>query len=300
MSSRILLLAAVLVLTESTSASFADETGIPINVPNLVPSVERQQADAAREAEVDAAVKDVPSFVKWARAERAEKIQSLYKRREAFRSDKGNTKYERERIEATSKEIARINNPALAYVPRVATNKVITLDELSPTRFLQVVEIVDGKTARVRFVETFTGGKQLELFLTDIDTAGWVDNQKLALDGVLISDGSKSYTTTAGTKRTIAAMRHYKLPQDELTRRDEVRMWADESGKAVTGAMVLYDAGRVTIADMAGKTSILKLVELSPAHRDYVSQHAPVPPPRSALKGAKQPPLAPGAVNDPK
>lgn len=293
MGTRILLLAAVLVLVESTSASFADETGIPINVPNLVPSVERQQADAARDAEVDAAVKDVPSFVKWARADRAKKIQDLYKRREGFRSDRGNTKYERERIEATNKEIARINDPALPYVPRVVTNRVITLDELSPTRFLQVIEIVDGKTARVRFVETSTGGKQLELFLTDIDTAGWVDNQKLALDGVLISDGSKSYTTTAGTKRTIAAMRHYKLPQDELTRRDEVRTWTDDSGKPLTGALVLYDAGKVTIADVAGKASTLKLTELAPGDREYVSQHAPTPAPRSSLKKAVAPPKAP-------
>lgn len=283
MGARVLSIAAVLGLA-TAGLSLADETGIPINVPNLMPSVERQQAEAARDAEVDAAVKDVPSFVRWARAERAKKIQDLYKRREGFRSDRGNTKYERERIEATNKEIARINDPALPYVPRVVTNRVITLDELSPTRFLQVIEIVDGKTARVRFVETFTGGKQLEFFLTEIDTAGWVDGQKLALDGVLIADGSKSYTTTAGTKRTIAAMRHYKLPQDELTRRDEVRTWTDESGKPLTGALVLYDAGKVTIADITGKTSALKFTELSPADREYVSQHTPTPAQRSILK----------------
>jgi hypothetical protein len=291
MGARVPLLAGVLILGCS-GLGVGDETGIPINVPNLVPSVERQQAEAARDAEVDAAVKDVPSFVKWARAERAEKIQSLYKRREGFRSDKGNTKYERERIEATNKEIARINDPALPYVPRVVTNRVITLDELSPTRFLQVIEIVDGKTARVRFVETFTGGKQLEFFLTEIETAGWVDGQKLALEGVLISDGSKSYTTTAGTKRTIAAMRHYKLSHDELTRREDVRTWTGDNGKPVTGALVLYDAGRVTIVDMAGRPSTLKLTELVPADREYVSQHAPTPAPRSILKKAVAPPKA--------
>jgi len=267
-------------------ASRADEAGIPINVQNLVPSAERQQEEAAREAEIDAAVKDVPSFVAWARAERAKRVKGLYERREGFRSEKGTSKYERERIEATNKEIARINNPALPYVPRAVTNKVITLDELSPARFLEVLEVVDGKTARVRLVEKFAGGKQLEFFLSEIDTAGWVDGQKLPLQGVLLADGSKSYTTTAGTKRTIASMRHYQLPPDELTRRDEVRVWTDGDGKQITGALVLYDAGRVTIVDLNGKAATLKLTELVPADREYVSQHAPVPAPRKPVSSA--------------
>lgn len=286
MSARIWIVAIALHLAACAGLAGAQQGGNaadlapPINVPNLVPSVDRQQAEAARDAAVDAAVKDVPTFVKWARAERAEKIRHLYERREGFRSDKGNSKYERQRIDATNKEIARINNPALAYVPRVVTNRVITLDELSPLRYLQVIEIVDGKTARVQFIETIPGGKQIEFFLSETETAGWVDGQKLALDGVLISDGSKSYTTTAGTKRTIASMQHFKLPQAELTRQDEMRAWTVGDGTTVNGALVLYDAGKVTIADATGKASTLKFSELSDADRDYVSQHAPTPAPR--------------------
>ena len=68
-----------------------------------------------------------------------------------------------------------------------------------------------------------------------MDTAGWVDGQKLALDGVLIADGSKSYSTTTGAKRTIAAMKRYAIPKAELTRRDDVRTWTDDGGKSQIG-----------------------------------------------------------------
>jgi hypothetical protein len=239
----------------------------------------------ARDARVDAEVTDVPSFVKWAKAAREEIIQSLYNRRETIRADKGNARFKRARIERTNAEITRINTPTEPYVPHVASNKVITLDNLSPTQYVEVLQIVDDKTAQVKYVEKWSGGKQLEFFLTDMPTAGWVDGQKLPLKGMLIADGSKSYTTTSGTKRTIATMKNYAIPNDELTRRDEVRTWTLASGESHTGALVLYDAGKVTIMDMDGKASNLKLMELGPADRDYVSQRAPTPAPRNRSKG---------------
>ena len=139
-------------------------------------------------------------------------------------------RFKRKRIEATNDEITRINTPAEPYVPHVASAKVITLDNLSPTQYVEVLQIVDDKTAQVKYVEKWAGGKQLEFFLIGIDTAGWVDGQKLALKGVLIADGSKSYTTTSGTKRTIATMKNHALPKEELTRRDDVRTWTLDSG----------------------------------------------------------------------
>ena len=53
--------------------------------------------------------------------------------------------------------------------------------------------------------------------------------------------------------------------------------------------LVLYDAGKVTIMDMDGKASSLKFTELSPADRDYVSQHAPTPL-RGKVRKVKQNP----------
>ena len=194
--------------------------------------------------------------------------------------EKGNSRYKRERIEKTNEEIARINTPSLPYVPRVSTNKVITLDDLSATRYIKVLEVVDAKTTRVMLVETAVGGKQFDFFLTGTDTAGWVDAQKLELQGVLISVGSQTYTTTDGDKRTIATMNLFPLPKDELTRRDDIRTWNVGSPQPVSGALVLYDVGKVTIMDMDGKTTTLKLTELSPADREYVDQHAPTPAPR--------------------
>lgn len=239
-------------------------------------------AQDARDVPSDAEITDVPSFVKWAKAAREEKIQSLYKRRETIRAEKGNARFKRKRIEATNDAITRINTPAEPYVPHVATNRVITLDNLSPTQYVEVLQIVDDKTAQVKYVEKWSGGKTLEFFLTGVDTAGWVDGQKLALKGVLIADGSKSYTTTSGTKRTIATMKNFAVPKDELTRRDDVRTWALDGGGQLTGALVLYDAGKVTIMNMESKASNLKFMELSPSDRDYVSQHAPTPAPRKS------------------
>ena len=186
--------------------------------PASVISSQQAVSVEARDARIDADVTDVPSFIKWAKAARSEKIRSLYKRRETIRAEKGNARFKRKRIEATNDEITRINTPAEPYVPHVASAKVITLDNLSPTQYVEVLQIVDDKTAQVKYVEKWAGGKQLEFFLIGIDTAGWVDGQKLALKGVLIADGSKSYTTTSGTKRTIATMKNHALPKEELTR----------------------------------------------------------------------------------
>ena len=112
-----------------------------------------------------------------------------------------------------------------------------------------------------------------------------MDGQKLALKGVLIADGSKSYTTTSGTKRTIATMKNYAMPKEELTRRDDVRTWTLEKWRGSRRVCwFLYDAGKVTIMDMDGKASNLKFTELSPADRDYVSQHAP----RSAARKVRK------------
>ena len=71
-----------------------------VGLPNLAPSVDRVRADEARDARIDAEVTDVASFVKWAKAAREEKIQSLYKRRETIRSEKGSSRFKRERIES--------------------------------------------------------------------------------------------------------------------------------------------------------------------------------------------------------
>jgi hypothetical protein len=237
-------------------------------------------------------VTDVASFVKWAKAAREAKIQSLYRRRETIRAEKGNARFKRKRIEATNDEIKRINMPTEPYVPHLASGKVITLDNLSPIQYLAVIQIVDDKNAQVKYVEKWSGGKTLEFFLTGMNTAGWVDGQKLALKGVLIADGSKSYTTTSGTKRTIATMKNHPIPKDELTRRDDLRPWTLDGGGQQMGALLLYDAGKVTIMDMAGKQSNLKFTELRPADRDYVSQHAPTPTPR---KSPKTPTVTPNA-----
>jgi hypothetical protein len=247
------------------------------NLQVLVPNADRRQADEARDARIDNEVQDLTSFIKWARAAREEKIQSLYKRREAFRAEKGNSRYKRERIDKTNEEIARINTPSTPYIPRVSTNRVITLDDLSATRYIKVLEVVDAKTARVALVETAVGGKQLEFFLAGTETAGWVDAQKLPLEGVLISVGSQPYTTKDGDKRTISTMQLFPLPKDELTRTSDIREWNTGGPQPVTGALVLYDAGRLTIMDMNGKTTTLKLTELNADDREYLDQHAPTP-----------------------
>ena len=260
------------------------------NLQNLVPNADRRQADEARDARIGNEVQDVTSFIKWARVAREEKVQSLYKRREAFRAEKGNSRYKRERIDKTNEEITRINTPSLPYVPRVSTNRVITLDDLSATRYIKVVEVVDAKSARVALVETAVGGKQLEFFLAGAETAGWVDAQKLPLEGVLISVGSQPYANKDGDKRTISTMQLFPLPKEELARTDDIREWNTGGPQPVTGALVLYDAGRLTIMDMAGKTTTLKLTELNPDDRDYVDQHAPTPAARKPVDRFKPAP----------
>ena len=171
----------------------------------------------------------------------------------------------------------RINTPTEPYVLPVTANKAITLGEASTKRQLRVLEVVDGQTARVRFTDTSVGGRDLEFFLVGTDTAGWVDGGKPPLDGVLIADGSRTYATTDGTNRTIAVMKHYALPKDELTRRDEMRTWTDEAGNEDKGVLVLYEAGRVMIMDMDGQVTNLKFTELSEADREYVGKFAPTP-----------------------
>lgn len=296
MRTRILSFAAVLLVTLACAIRAQDpKAGADDRRPaqdNPATVVDRARAAEEREARVDAEVTDLVSFAKWAKAARQERIQSLYQRRETIRAEKGNSRFKRDRIEKTNEEIARINHPAEPYVPHISANKVITLDDLSATRYVQVLEIVDDQNARVKFVENWAGGKQLEFFLTGTATAGWVDGQKLSLDGVLIADGSRSYLTNAGEKRTIALMKHHAIPKADLNRRDDMRTWTMDSGTSQSGALVLYEAGKVTIMDMDGKASTFKLIELSAADREYVGQHAPTPPPRKSSKRATNAPDA--------
>jgi hypothetical protein len=250
---------------------------------NPAQSLERLRGDSARNPQIDAEVANLASFVKFSQTARQERVQELYKRRETIRAERGNSRFKRDRIEATNAEIARINAPAIPYVPRITASKVITLGEPSPTRYLRVLEVIDGQTARVRFSDTSVGGKEIEFFLVGTHTAGWVDGAKPPLDGVLIADGTRSIPSPEGTNRTIAVMKHYAIPNDQLTRRDEIRDWTIEGGPSHTGALVLYEAGRVTIADMNGKTTNLKFTELSDPDREYVARLAPTPAPRKRL-----------------
>jgi hypothetical protein len=260
------------------------ETGTQNNpqpqLPNLSQSLERARGDEERNAQIDAEVTDVTSFVKWAQVARHDRVEQLYKRREAIRAERGNSRFKRDRIEATNAEIVRINSPTFPYVPRITANKVITLGEPSPTRHLRVLEVIDGQTARLRFSDTSVGGKDLEFFLIGTDTAGWVDGAKPPLTGVLIADGTRSIRTSEGTNRTIAVMKHYAIPNDQLTRREEIRDWTLEGGQLHSGALVLYEAGRVTIMDMDGNATNLKFTELSDTDREYVAKFAPTPAPR--------------------
>lgn len=295
---RVLLSVPMLVATLAIAVA-AEETGDAegkgaVVAPQLpAPDANRIRAADEPKAPVDVEVTDVASFVKWAQAARDAKVRSLYKRRETIRAEKGNSRFKRERIEKTNEEILRINNPAEPYVPRVSSLKLITLDDLSSIRFLEVLQVVDDKNARVKFVEISAGVKQLEFFLTGLDTAGWVDGQKLALKGALIADGAKSFNTTDGAQRTIAVMKNYEVPKEELTRRADVRTWTNENGETAVGALVLYDLGKVTIMNLGGKAENLKLVELSPADREYVDQHAPTPPRKGAKGAAGSPPDVP-------
>jgi hypothetical protein len=258
-------------------AGVAAPEGASIDPQRLVRPEAQVRAEDDRNGRADAEVTDVASFVRWAQAARRERVAALYKRREALRTERGNSRLKREQIEGTNAEIVRINTPTEPYVPRVTANKVITLAEQSPTRYLRVLEVVDPQIARVRLLETFVGGKDLEFFLVGTDTAGWVDGGKPPLDGVLIGDGSRSYRTAEGTNRTIAVMKHYAIPMEELTRRDEVRTWRDEGGSTHSGALVLYEAGRVTIMDMNGQATNLKWTDLSAGDREYVAKFAPTP-----------------------
>ena len=65
--------------------------------------------------------------------------------------------------------------------------------------------------------------------------------------------------------------------EEALTRRNEVRTWTKNDGTTVEGVLVLCDGGRVTISDLEGQKTNLKLNELSDADWDYVSRHAPTP-----------------------
>ena len=274
---RIVVASLVIVMEVTQIGTLSAQLPAPAQPQGFVASPERVRVEDDRSARVDAEVTDLASFVKWAQAARRERVAALYKRREAIRAERGSTRLKRERIEATNAEIVRINSPTEPYLLPVTANKAITLGEASAKRQLRVLEVVDGQTARVRFTDTSVGGRDLEFFLVGTDTAGWVDGGKPPLDGVLIADGSRTYATTDGVNRTIAVMKHYALPKDELTRRDEMRTWTDEAGNEDKGVLVLYEAGRVMIMDMDGQVTNLKFTELSEADREYVGKFAPTP-----------------------
>jgi hypothetical protein len=286
---RISIVAAMALLVLALVTVLSAQEPAPVQPQRLMPPAERARADAERNARVDAEVKDLASFVRWAQEMRRERVQELYQRREKIREERGSSRLKRQQIESTNAEIVRINTPTEPYVPRVTASRVIVLGEQSPTRYLRVLEVIDGQTARVRFSETWAGGKDVEFFLVGTDTAGWVEGGKLPLDGVLIGDGSRSYRTVDGTNRTIAVMKHYAIPKEEMTRRDEMRTWTDEGGKSHTGALVLYELGRVTIMDIDGKATNLKFTELSEADREYVATLAPTPVRKRPVPGSTEP-----------
>lgn len=95
-----------------------------------------------------------------------------------------------------------------------------------------------------------------------------------------VNDPTKPYIPD-GMPAAVKKRVHLDEISGSLTRKDDVRTWAMKGGKSITGALVIYDVGKVTIKSMDGKQAIVKLVDLAPDDWDYVAQNAPAPKRRS-------------------
>ena len=91
-----------------------------------------------------------------------------------------------------------------------------------------------------------------------------------------VNDPTKPYIPD-GMPAAVKKRVHLDEISDSLTRKDDVRTRTTKAGKSITGALLIYDVGKVTIKSMDGKQTVIKLVDLAPSDWDYVAQNAPAP-----------------------
>jgi len=241
-------------------------------------AVAKGQADAmARRAAPFANVTDVESFVVASRKARNEAIATYYAEREKARTGKA-SKEKKALLDSFNSAIESAADPLSPYIPDISSPSIVTLKAKSTERFLKTIQVVDAHNAIVNCIESIVGLSNHDLWLTGVDTASWIDGQRVQLDGVLVKVGTKTYETLDGGTRTVAMMTKILLPADgTLTRAEDVREWKTDRDEKYNGVLLLYDLGRVKIKDMDGKVTTLRLTKLSDDDQDYVATVAPLP-----------------------
>lgn len=237
-----------------------------------------QAAGIASAAAPFSGVRDAESFAKASNIARARDVQLLYKRREAARMTKTAGKKGQEEVTKINAQIEKINDPTKPYFPDVSSDSIISSHEAFRSF---IVEDVVGKRDAILECKEYLAGAQSKVFwLTGIDTTGWTDGKSAKIDIILIRSGTATYPTADGGQSTIPKMRPLTMPPASmLDRHDDVREWHSKGDKVSTGALVIYDLGKVKIKDMGGKSTTLRFSDLSDDDKAYVSGIAPTPKP---------------------
>lgn len=235
---------------------------------------------------------DTPLITKTAQESRdlrQQAIEELYKKREAIRDNKAIRKNERaSRIKLTNEQILRLASPSRALVATryhpPAFNEITYLDEV---HFLvKVFDISSDDEMLVDIRGLIAGAGEQFYWMKGFRTENLVDNQRAIVDGWFAVTGKESYLATDGGRKSVLKIEPIDIePIDiepyhsQFVRSDELRSWSLES-EEIAGALVLYDLGKVTIEDMSGKQTIVKITSLTDDDQEYIRNRVKVLKPR--------------------
>lgn len=144
-------------------------------------------------------------------------------------------------------------------------------DRLTPTRLYD-----SSGESRVQHV--MTGGPPREssqmFWLSGVSTGTFQDGRHIEIEGFFVITGNRTYETVGGS-RTVLVVEPFDItPYEEMfSRRGERRIWTSNDGQHTTEAIFIRsEQGRVTLMNLEGKTTKVRLSELSDDDRKYVRE----------------------------
>jgi SLA1 homology domain 1, SHD1 len=204
-----------------------------------------------------------------------------------------------EQIKQLEIKIADLENPLKPYFSDGRPKHISDVGMLK--RDLRVFQVIDTNNALVEFVSydsgerltpvrlydslggsrvqhVTTGGPPREsstvYWLSGVPTNQFSDGRNIELGGFYAVTGNRTYETDEGTNTAFLIEPFDIAPYEEMfTRRKEARIWTSKDARHKTEAVfVRYERGKLTLMNLEGKTTEVKLSDLSDADRQYVRE----------------------------
>jgi hypothetical protein len=197
-------------------------------------------------------------------------------------------------IKSLEESLARLENPLEPYYYDARPTTIGDIGMLA--RDVRVLQVIDGSNALIEALTYTSGERRVSvplrnnraqsvvvggppresarvLWLSGVPTNSFEDGRPVVLQAHFTIVGNKTYETELGSNTVLEVAPFDITPHADLfTRRSELRMWTFASGHTTEAIYVRYQRGTVTLMNLDGTTSDVKLSELSDADRDYVKR----------------------------